>query len=175
MKKSYSFYLVIIIFFFEGYLHSRTQTTLDYQSRIHPEIASDFMVVSQNKHATEAGYEVLRNGGNAVDAAITVGFVLAVTLPRAGNLGGGGFVLIYDKNKDEVSSIDYRSAAPKSATSDLFLEGENVVRFGHLVNAVPGSVAGLLKAHEDFGSLPLSDLLKPAIRLARDGLSLIHI
>ena len=174
MKKSYSFYLVIIIFFFEGYLHSRTQTTLDYQSRIHPEIASDFMVVSQNKHATEAGYEVLRNGGNAVDAAITVGFVLAVTLPRAGNLGGGGFVLIYDKNKDEVSSIDYRSAAPKSATSDLFLEGENVVRFGHLVNAVPGSVAGLLKAHEDFGSLPLSDLLKPAIRLARDGFEVTY-
>ena len=132
------------------------------------------MVVSQNKHATEAGYEVLRNGGNAVDAAITVGFVLAVTLPRAGNLGGGGFVLIYDKNKDEVSSIDYRSAAPKSATSDLFLEGENVVRFGHLVNAVPGSVAGLLKAHEDFGSLPLSDLLKPAIRLARDGFEVTY-
>jgi len=174
MKKSYSFYLVIIIIFFEGYLHSRTQTTLDYQSRIHPEIASDFMVVSQNKHATDAGYEVLRNGGNAVDAAVTVGFVLAVTLPRAGNLGGGGFVLIYDKNKDEVLSIDYRSAAPKSSTSDLFLEGENVVRFGHLVNAVPGSVAGLLKAHEDFGSLPLSDLLKPAIRLARDGFEVTY-
>ena len=174
MKKSYSFYLVIIIIFFEGYLYSRTQTTLDYQSRIHPEIASDFMVVSQNKHATDAGYEVLRNGGNAVDAAVTVGFVLAVTLPRAGNLGGGGFVLIYDKNKDEVLSIDYRSAAPKSSTSDLFLEGENVVRFGHLVNAVPGSVAGLLKAHEDFGSLPLSDLLKPAIRLARDGFEVTY-
>ena len=174
MKKNFFFYLLLTIFFFQGYLQARAQTTLDYQSRIHPEISSDFMVVSQNKHATEAGYEVLKNGGNAVDAAVAVGFALAVTLPRAGNLGGGGFILIYNKSKDEVSSIDYRSAAPKSSTSDLFLEGENIVRFGHLVNAVPGSVAGLLKAHEDFGSLPLSDLLKPAIRLARDGFEVTY-
>ena len=174
MKKNFFFYLLLTILFFQGYLQARAQTTLDYQSRIHPEISSDFMVVSQNKHATEAGYEVLKNGGNAVDAAVAVGFALAVTLPRAGNLGGGGFILIYNKSKDEVSSIDYRSAAPKSSTSDLFLEGENVVRFGHLVNAVPGSVAGLLKAHEDFGSLPLSDLLKPAIRLARDGFEVTY-
>ena len=174
MKKNFFFYLLLTILFFQGYLQARAQTTLDYQSRIHPEISSDYMVVSQNKHATEAGYEVLKNGGNAVDAAVAVGFALAVTLPRAGNLGGGGFILIYNKSKDEVSSIDYRSAAPKSSTSDLFLEGENVVRFGHLVNAVPGSVAGLLKAHEDFGSLPLSDLLKPAIRLARDGFEVTY-
>ena len=174
MKKNFFFYLLLTILFFQGYLQARAQTTLDYQSRIHPEISSDFMVVSQNKHATEVGYEVLKNGGNAVDAAVAVGFALAVTLPRAGNLGGGGFILIYNKSKDEVSSIDYRSAAPKSSTSDLFLEGENVVRFGHLVNAVPGSVAGLLKAHEDFGSLPLSDLLKPAIRLARDGFEVTY-
>ena len=174
MKKNFFFYLLLTILFFQGYLQARAQTTLDYQSRIHPEISSDYMVVSQNKHATEAGYEVLKNGGNAVDAAVAVGFALAVTLPRAGNLGGGGFILIYNKSKDEVSSIDYRSAAPKSSTSDLFLEGENIVRFGHLVNAVPGSVAGLLKAHEDFGSLPLSDLLKPAIRLARDGFEVTY-
>ena len=174
MKKNFFFYLLLTILFFQGYLQARAQTTLDYQSRIHPEISSDFMVVSQNKHATEVGYEVLKNGGNAVDAAVAVGFALAVTLPRAGNLGGGGFILIYNKSKDEVSSIDYRSAAPKSSTSDLFLEGENIVRFGHLVNAVPGSVAGLLKAHEDFGSLPLSDLLKPAIRLARDGFEVTY-
>lgn len=174
MKKNFSLYLLIPVIFSYGYLQARTQTTLDYQNRIHPEISSNFMVVSQNEHATEAGYEVLRSGGNAVDAAVAVGFALAVTLPRAGNLGGGGFVLIYDKNKDKVSSIDYRSAAPKSATSDLFLKDGDVVRFGHLVNAVPGSVAGLLKAHEDFGSLPLSDLLKPAIRLARDGFEVTY-
>ena len=157
-----------------GSIQARTQTTLDYQSRIHPEIASNFMVVSQNEHATEVGYDILRKGGNAVDASVAVGFALAVTLPRAGNLGGGGFILIYDEESGDISAIDYRSAAPIAATSDLFLKGESVVRFGHLVNAVPGSVAGLLKAHEDHGSLPLAELLKPAIRLARDGFEVTH-
>ena len=171
-----NYYLVgLLLFLFFGHaIHARTQTTLDYQSRIHPEISSDFMVVTQNKHATEVGYEILRQGGNAVDASVAVGFALAVTLPRAGNLGGGGFILIYDNETDKISSIDYRSAAPKSSTSEMFLEGDNVVKFGHLVNAVPGSVAGLLKAHEVHGSLPLSILLKPAIRLAKNGFEVTH-
>ena len=155
--------------FFEVPVQARTQTTLDYQDRIHPEISSEFMVVTQNEHATEAGYSILKKGGNAVDAAVAVGFALAVTLPRAGNIGGGGFILIYNEKKGKVFSIDYRSAAPKSSTSDLFLNGDKVVRFGHLVNAVPGSVAGLLKAHDDHGTLPISELLQPAIRLAREG------
>ena len=174
MIKSYFPYLLLLLLSFEGLSQTRTQTTLDYQNRIHPEISSSFMVVSQNSHATEAGYEILKKGGNAVDASVAVGFALAVTLPRAGNLGGGGFVLIYDKEKDDVTSIDYRSAAPKSATSDLFVQDDSVVRFGHLVNAVPGSVAGLLKAHQDHGTMPLADLLMPAIRLARDGFEVTH-
>ena len=174
MIKSYFPYLLLLLLSFEGLSQTRTQTTLDYQNRIHPEISSDFMVVSQNTHATEAGYEILIKGGNAVDASVAVGFALAVTLPRAGNLGGGGFVLIYDKEKDDVTSIDYRSAAPKSATSDLFVQDDSVVRFGHLVNAVPGSVAGLLKAHQDHGTMPLADLLMPSIRLARDGFEVTH-
>ena len=174
MIKSYFPYLLLLLLSFEGLSQTRTQTTLDYQNRIHPEISSDFMVVSQNTHATEAGYEILIKGGNAVDASVAVGFALAVTLPRAGNLGGGGFVLIYDKEKDDVTSIDYRSAAPKSATSDLFIQDDSVVRFGHLVNAVPGSVAGLLKAHQDHGTMPLADLLMPSIRLARDGFEVTH-
>ncbi len=174
MKKSYLISIFLASLLCTGLIQARTQTTLDYQSRIHPEIASDFMVVTQNKHATEVGYDILRKGGNAVDAAVAVGFALAVTLPRAGNLGGGGFVLIYDKESDEISAIDYRSAAPSSATSDLFLEKDKVIRFGHLVNAVPGSVAGLLKAHKDNGSLPLDDLLKPAISLAQEGFEVTH-
>ena len=173
MVTRYFLYLLILLIS-ETSIQARTQTTLDYKSRIHPEIASDFMVVTQNALATNAGYEILRKGGNAVDASVAVGFALAVTLPRAGNLGGGGFVLIYNKEDDEISAIDYRSAAPKSATSDLFLEGDRVIKFGHLVNAVPGSVAGLLKAHDDHGSLPLADLLKPAIRIARDGFEITH-
>jgi len=155
-------------------LSSRTQTTLDYQSKSHPVIGQDFMVVSQNIHATEVGYEILKKGGNAVDASVAVGFALAVTLPRAGNLGGGGFILIYDKDTDKISSIDYRSAAPKNATSEMYVDGDSVKRFGHLVNAVPGSVAGLLKAHEDFGSLPLRTLLQPAIDLAKDGFEVTY-
>ena len=155
-------------------LSSRTQTTLDYQSKSHPVIGQDFMVVSQNTHATEVGYEILKKGGNAVDASVAVGFALAVTLPRAGNLGGGGFILIYDKDTDKISSIDYRSAAPKNATSEMYVDGDSVKRFGHLVNAVPGSVAGLLKAHEDFGSLPLRTLLQPAIDLAKDGFEVTY-
>ena len=174
MKKSFLISIFLASLLCTGLIQARTQTTLDYQSRIHPEIASDFMVVTQNKHATEVGYDILRKGGNAVDASVAVGFALAVTLPRAGNLGGGGFVLIYDKESDAISAIDYRSAAPSSATSDLFLEKDKVIRFGHLVNAVPGSVAGLLKAHKDHGSLPLDDLLKPAISLAKDGFEVTH-
>ena len=174
VMKNYYFVGLLLFLFFGHAIHARTQTTLDYQSRIHPEISSDFMVVTQNKHATEVGYEILRQGGNAVDASVAVGFALAVTLPRAGNLGGGGFILIYDNETDKISSIDYRSAAPKSSTSEMFLEGDNVVKFGHLVNAVPGSVAGLLKAHEVHGSLPLSILLKPAIRLAKNGFEVTH-
>jgi gamma-glutamyltranspeptidase/glutathione hydrolase len=174
MKKIYLISIFLASLLCTGLIQARTQTTLDYQSRIHPEIASDFMVVTQNKHATEVGYDILRKGGNAVDASVAVGFALAVTLPRAGNLGGGGFILIYDKESDAISAIDYRSAAPSSATSDLFLEKDKVIRFGHLVNAVPGSVAGLLKAHKDHGSLPLDDLLKPAISLAQDGFEVTH-
>ena len=172
--KNYYLLGILLFLFFESSIQARSQTTLDYQSRIHPEIASDFMVVTQNKHATEAGYEILRQGGNAVDAAVAVGFALSVTLPRAGNLGGGGFILIYDKDTDKVSSIDYRSAAPQSSKSEMFIDNGEVIKFGHLVNAVPGSVAGLLKAHEAQGSLPLSSLLKPAIRLAKNGFEVTY-
>ena len=154
---------------------ARTQTTLDYADRVHAESSEKFMVVSQNTHATEAGYEILNRGGNAVDASVAVGFALAVTLPRAGNLGGGGFMLIYNKENNKVETIDYRSAAPRSAKSEMFINDEsNVVRFGHLVNAVPGSVAGLLKAHNDHGKLTLTDVMKPAIRLAKNGIPVTH-
>ena len=131
-------------------------------------------VATSQPIASQVGIDVLKAGGNAVDAAVAVGFALSVTLPRAGNLGGGGFILIYDKDTDKVSSIDYRSAAPQSSKSEMFIDNGEVVKFGHLVNAVPGSVAGLLKAHEAQGSLPLSSLLKPAIRLAKNGFEVTY-
>jgi len=169
MKTKFIIPFLLFQLLFVNALLARSQTTLDYKNRIHPEIAEDFMVVSQNSHATEAGYEILRKGGNAVDAAVAVGFALAVTLPRAGNLGGGGFMLIFDKKENKVSTIDYRSASPKSARSEMFIKDSNVVRFGHLVNAVPGSVAGLLKAHDGHGKLNLRQVLRPAIELAEKG------
>ena len=103
------------------------QTTLDYDNRIHPELAQDYMVVSQNHHSTDVGYQILKQGGNAIDAAVAVGFALAVTLPRAGNIGGGGFMLIYSADSQEVSAIDYRSAAPVTATSEMYLTQSGVV------------------------------------------------
>jgi len=173
MKKLLIFFFLNCLFI-NSALFARTQTTLDYQDRIHAESSENFMVVSQNTHATAAGYEILTKGGNAVDASVAVGFALAVTLPRAGNLGGGGFMLIYDKQKDKVETLDYRSVAPKSARSEMFVDGSSIVRFGHLVNAVPGSVAGLVKAHEKHGKLSLSEVMKPSIRLAKNGIPVTH-
>ncbi len=166
MLKKYLFFLFLVIFTNTKLL---TQTTLDYDHRVHPEIAENFMVVSQNSSATDTGYEILSKGGNAIDAAVAVGFALAVTLPRAGNIGGGGFMLIYKADSGEVQSIDYRSAAPRLAKSEMYLTDSDFIRFGNIVNAVPGTVAGLIKAHREHGKLPLTTVLKPAIELARKG------
>ena len=167
-KHNLAIFFCLFLCLIENKLSS--QTTLDYEDRVHPEIAKNFMVVSQNKYATEAGYKILEQGGNAIDASVAVGFALAVTLPRAGNLGGGGFMLIYKSDSQEISTIDYRSAAPESAKSEMYLSDSGVIRFGHLVNAVPGSVAGLIKAHREHGILPLKKVLMPAIELARKGI-----
>ena len=141
---------------------------------MHPEISNSNMVVSQNQIATEVGYQILEQGGNAVDAATAMGFALAVTLPRAGNLGGGGFMLIYDKSTEQVSTIDYRSAAPNRAKSEMFATKDGVVRYGYLVTAVPGTVAGLLKAHGDHGVLSLQEVLRPSINLASKGFKVTY-
>ena len=167
-KHNLAIFFCLFLCLIENKLSS--QTTLDYEDRVHPEIAKNFMVVSQNKYATEAGYKILEQGGNAIDASVAVGFALAVTLPRAGNLGGGGVILIYKSDSQEISTIDYRSAAPESAKSEMYLSDSGVLRFGHLVNAVPGSVAGLIKAHREHGILPLKKVLMPAIELARKGI-----
>ena len=122
MKEKYSIAFFSLVLCLSSTLFAQTtQTTLDYDDRVHPELAQNFMVVSQNHHSTDVGYLILKQGGNAVDAAVAVGFSLAVTLPRAGNLGGGGFILIYSADSQEVSAIDYRSAAPAAATSEMFL------------------------------------------------------
>ncbi|MEM0908839.1 MAG: gamma-glutamyltransferase [Pseudomonadota bacterium] len=144
--------------------------------RHHPVSAAKHMVVSQEAQASLVGLEILRGGGNAVDAAVAVGFALAVTLPRAGNIGGGGFMMIHMAQTGETVAIDYRELSPSASDRDMFLDARGEAspqksRFSGLAVGVPGTVAGLALAHEEFGSgnFTLAELLAPAIALARDG------
>ena len=164
------------------------QSYIDYLSPYHPVVGKSGMVVSQNNLSSDIGIEILNKGGNAVDAAVAVGFSLAITLPRAGNLGGGGFMLVYLKEKDEIFYIDYRSKSPLNSTIDnIFdLNGKTIkpkdftndmfdkTRYGYKAPAIPGTVAGLLEAHENFGKLPLEEVLAPAIRQARNGIKVSY-
>ncbi|MEO0333933.1 MAG: gamma-glutamyltransferase, partial [Bacteroidota bacterium] len=116
------------------------------------------MVVSAHPLASEVGAEILKQGGNAVDAAIAVQFALAVVYPAAGNIGGGGFMVIREA-EGLTNTLDYREKAPLAATRDMYLdENDEVIkgasRLGHLASGVPGSVDGMVKAHERYGSLP---------------------
>ena len=131
------------------------------------------MVGSTEEHATRAGLGVLQRGGNAVDAAVAIGFALAVTHPAAGNLGGGGFMVIRMADGRETT-IDYREKAPARAHRDMFLDQSGRVipelsLVGPLASGVPGSVAGLALAQRQYGRLPLAEVMAPAIALARDG------
>ena len=132
------------------------------------------MVVSQEILASTVGAEILSQGGNAIDAAVATGFALAVTLPRAGNLAGGGFMMVYLADKEKTIALDYREMAPSGATRDMFLDAQGDVdnqraRFSINSSAVPGTVAGLLHAHKEYGSLSLSKVINPAIELAKSG------
>jgi gamma-glutamyltranspeptidase/glutathione hydrolase len=144
---------------------------------IHPVAAKHGMVVAQEKVAARIGADVLARGGNAVDAAVATGFAMAVTYPRAGNIGGGGFMVIHAAQRHEDIAIDYREAAPAATTKEIFLgaDGKPDIaksRDSALGIGVPGTVAGLALALEKYGSgrFSLAEILKPAIDLARDGL-----
>ncbi|MEX0593801.1 MAG: gamma-glutamyltransferase, partial [Balneolaceae bacterium] len=138
----------------------------------------DAVVVTAEERATNAGLEILEQGGNAVDAAVAVQFSLAVTLPRAGNIGGGGFMVVHMADGTRAA-LDFREKAPAKAHRDMFLDpnGEYVPersRRGPLASGVPGVVAGMTQALERFGTMPLNQVLQPAIRLAREGYPLSH-
>lgn len=140
-------------------------------------VAQNGMVVAQESRAARIGADILSRGGNAVDAAVAVGFAMAVTYPRAGNLGGGGFMVIHLAKDNRDTSIDYRETAPAAATETMFLDAQGnpdpvKSRDSALAIGVPGTVAGLALAHEKYGSgqFTLADLLAPAIQLARDGI-----
>lgn len=146
-----------------------------YQDVHHPVVAQTGMVSTQNKLATEIGVQILKAGGNAVDASVAVGFALAVTLPRAGNLGGGGFMLLHSQKHSKSYAIDYRETAPTGVTAQHFLtelgEKDRASALSWNAVGVPGTVAGLHQAWQKFGSGKLSwkTLLAPAIKLAQNG------
>ena len=140
----------------------------------HPVKAQHGMVASVDAMATQVGVEILKQGGNAVDAAIAVGFALAVTHPQAGNLGGGGFMLLRTAS-GRTAAIDFREMAPARASRDMFLDKQGnadskLSLTSHLASGTPGTVAGFALAAQKYGTLPLRTLLAPAIRLARDGI-----
>ncbi|MQA90658.1 MAG: gamma-glutamyltransferase [Gemmatimonas sp.] len=136
---------------------------------IQPTLATGGIVTTTDRVATETGTEILRRGGNAVDAAVATHFALAVVNPEAGNIGGGGFMVVRRAN-GETASLDFREKAPGAATRDMYLDERGEVtdasRSGHLAAGVPGSVAGMWEAHQRFGSLPWAELVQPAINLA---------
>lgn len=148
---------------------------IDFGSRFLPVVARQGMVVGPERLAAEIGREILEQGGNAVDAAVATGFALAVSYPRAGNLGGGGFMLVHLAEDNRQTLIDYRETAPASAGRDLFLNDAGEVDrqrtyFSHQAAGVPGTVAGLVLAQARYGTLPLKQVMAPAIALAEDGL-----
>ena len=165
----------LVLFFIS--LNLLTQSYLDYPHPYHPTSTKQGMVVSQNYLSSDIGAKVLSEGGNAVDAAVAVGFSLAATLPRAGNLGGGGFMLIYDAKSNAIASLDFRSMSPELAKPERYRSSfkddgahdYELTRKGYKAIAVPGTVAGLLKAHEVYGTMDLIQLIQPTVELLKKG------
>jgi gamma-glutamyltranspeptidase/glutathione hydrolase len=137
-------------------------------AQIHPVRFQHGAVVSDSKIASEVGASILRKGGNAVDAAVGVGFALAVTFPQAGNLGGGGFMVVRMADGRTVA-IDYREVAPRRATKDMYAGKPQASLTGYLASGVPGTPLGMWEAHRRYGKLPWKDVVEPSVRLARDG------
>ncbi|MDX1656823.1 MAG: gamma-glutamyltransferase family protein, partial [Candidatus Competibacteraceae bacterium] len=143
---------------------------------VHPVYAVNGMVATQEETATRIGVDILRQGGNAVDAGVAIGFALAVTLPRAGNLGGGGFMIIHDAEGNETVALDFREMAPAAASRDMYLneQGEpdpELSRYSYKSVGVPGTVAGLALALERYGTMALAEVMAPAIQLAEEGIT----
>ena len=132
------------------------------------------MVVSAHPLGSEAGLEMLRKGGNAVDAAVATAFAISVVEPFSAGIGGGGFLLMYQANKGEMRALDFRERAPLKATRNMYLDAQGKVRSkasvdGYLSVAVPGTVAGLYQLHRQYGKLPWATVVTPAIRYAQEG------
>lgn len=153
---------------------------LEHEDSFHPVVGLAGMVVSQEQLASDVGAAILRQGGNAVDAAVATGFAMAVTMPEAGNVGGGGFMLVHLARERKTIAIDYREVAPAAAHRDIFLDAKgqpdpDLSRFSSLASGVPGTVAGLIHAQKKYGKLSLRNVMAPAIELAAKGFRVSHI
>lgn len=175
MARAFTTFLAAFVVLVSPVLAQKRQL-LEYPSIHSPVVGERGMVVSQNAIASGVGAAILRRGGNAVDAAVAIGFALAVTLPRAGNIGGDGFMLVHDAKTGEQVFFDFRSVAPKAATLAMYIDNQgkeaSIASRGYLAPSVPGTVAGLAMAHKRFGKLAWKDVVAPAIALARDGVAL---
>src|SRR5690606_31109059 len=140
--------------------------------------AENGMVVSDHVVASQVGVDILKKGGNAIDAAIATAFALEVTHPEAGNIGGGGFI-VFMNSAGEVTTFDFREKAPLAASPTMFLDADGKIKDnsnhkGLLAVGVPGTVAGLYQAHQKYGKLPWKDLVKPSVKLAKKGFMMTY-
>ncbi|MGL2993732.1 gamma-glutamyltransferase [Flavobacterium sp. TSSA_36] len=162
MKISQFLFLSILCSFFSETIQAQTGL-----------IANKAMVVSAREEASKIGVEIMQKGGNAFDAMVATELALAVCHPQAGNIGGGGF-MVYRKTNGETGALDYREKAPQLASKDMYLDAKKNVMKGKstetaLASGVPGTIAGIFEVHQKFGSLPISEILKPVIALAERG------
>lgn len=157
-------------------LHADEPSIFSQMATAQPVWAKHGMVASQEMLASRTGVEILKQGGNAVDAAVAVAFSLAVTLPRAGNIGGGGFMLVHLAKENKTIAIDYREIAPSKAKKDIFLDenGDAVTKLSRehgLAVGVPGTVMGMSLALEKYGTMTMAQVTAPAIKMAQEGIS----
>jgi len=153
---------------------SANPPVLNMESITHPEVGLEGMVVTQHYLASEVGEAILNKGGNAYDATIAVAFALAVVLPRAGNIGGGGFTVLYNSSDESFQSLDYREKAPLAASKNMYLDANGDVisslsTLGYKAIAVPGTVDGMWELHKRYGSMDWKELILPSIKLAKEG------
>lgn len=168
MIKKYRFYIWIT-----GAALFTQSCSVSHRLSKNPETFDKAAVVTAHPLASKVGVDILKMGGNAIDAAVAVQFALAVVYPNAGNIGGGGF-MVYRSNKGEVNALDFREKSPEKGYADMYLDQqgnviENLSVYGHLSAGVPGSVAGMVEAHNKYGKLDWKTLLAPAIALAQNG------
>ena len=169
MKNNFVVFLTVLLTVF----NANAASILEGDRSV-PVESTNGMVVTSHAVATDEALKVLEQGGNAIDAAVTAAFALAVTQPRSGNIGGGGFMIVSNEKNGQVDAIDYREKAPAKAYKDMFLDkdgnvNKDLARFSHKSAGVPGSVAGLALALKKYGTISLAKALEPAIRLAEEG------